>query len=316
MSDFNYQFRNQLHHFNKGGRLLVLMSIYLHKNIRYRSWPSYETIMQETGLSRPSVADSIKWLKAVGALVAVPYRKRLGDEQKLAPRKAVYQITGILEIEGKTVPYLYLSEESLAEIEQEVRDIFNSSIGELSIVQEMNVNDVDSKYVQKTPRSKYKKDSAPQNGARKTSEPKPRNLLFDSVAKHVFEIESDDELKAMNEAQGVGSRIMNIVQWLKGEKDTFKINGSGKAKSLGFISRAAEPEHVHMFVLAYKKKYNAAPPRDIEKFIEHWRAWASTLMKSTQPANQTYHVARRGAGRAAATGAERDALLKELKGAK
>lgn len=130
-----------------------------------------------------------------------------------------------------------------------------------------------------------KEDSA--NG----KSPKPRNPMFDSVATHVFEITSDDELKAMNATEGVGSRIMNITAWLNGTKDTFKINGSGKAKSLGFISKAAEPKHVELFVKHYKKKNNgAAPPRDIEKFIEHWRAWASSLKKPAD-SDQKYFTA-------------------------
>jgi len=52
MSDLNWQLRGYLHELRDDGRLFILLSIYLHRNIRNRSWPNYDTIQAETGYAR------------------------------------------------------------------------------------------------------------------------------------------------------------------------------------------------------------------------------------------------------------------------
>lgn len=111
------------------------------------------------------------------------------------------------------------------------------------------------------------KDSAPQADADTPSlklvDSKPRNELFDAVAKHVFE--TDDP-------GATGGRIAKISNWLSG-----KYEGRGESK-VGKISSPAKPEHVEKFVKAWRKDNpRATPPRDFVKFVEAWRSWASKL---------------------------------------
>lgn len=96
------------------------------------------------------------------------------------------------------------------------------------------------------------------------------DLVFDAVALHIFEI---DPLTVTKES---GGRIGPIAQWLKGKSEGLKRAG-GK---VGFISRAAEPEHVKQFALWYKGEYpDANLPYDLVKFVESWRKWATVMSK-------------------------------------
>lgn len=55
-------FRNYLHHF-KGAKLAIFMAICLHMDEHGRSFPSYDTLMELTGLNRSTVAKAIKELQ-------------------------------------------------------------------------------------------------------------------------------------------------------------------------------------------------------------------------------------------------------------
>lgn len=113
---------------------------------------------------------------------------------------------------------------------------------------------------------------------------RPRNPVFDAVSEYVFGITSAEELTRMNEEEQAGSRIGMIVSWLNQKSDRFKLGNSKKKVVLGFISSPVKPEHVKMFVDAYKREHNgASAPRDIEKFVEHWRAWASKAKAASAP---------------------------------
>lgn len=104
--------------------------------------------------------------------------------------------------------------------------------------------------------------------------PRERNLLFDAVAVHVFGI---TDLALIN---GDGAQIGIITAWLDGKLE--RIKQGRTTKIIGKLPRAASPEHVEMFARAYAKEHKgAALPRDIEKFSNHWRAWAS---KASRPA--------------------------------
>lgn len=129
------------------------------------------------------------------------------------------------------------------------------------------------------PQSKEKDSCSPvgETGVKTEKEavaPRERNLLFDAVAVHVFGI---TDLALIN---GDGAQIGIITAWLDGKLE--RIKQGRTTKIIGKLPRAASPEHVEMFARAYAKEHKgAALPRDVEKFSNHWRAWAS---KASRPA--------------------------------
>lgn len=106
-----------------GGRLSVLLCYVLHANERNRAWPSVDLLVKETGWSRSVVVKAKDWLTEHKALETVPLDKRLGKEAALHHRREVLQLTGTIELEGKTYPYLHYNKETNDSI---------SSVGELN----------------------------------------------------------------------------------------------------------------------------------------------------------------------------------------
>lgn len=103
----------------------------------------------------------------------------------------------------------------------------------------------------------------------KVTSTRKRDLLFDAVCEHVFEIDP-------NIVGQEGGRIGPIASWLSGKSEGMKRAG-GK---VGFISGPAEPAHVKQFVAAYKREHpNTNLPLDFVKFVEAWRKWASAIAK-------------------------------------
>lgn len=131
MTDLHWNLRGHLKDFRTDGRLFVLLSIYLHKNTRNRSWPSNDLIADETGLSRAPISRSIKWLAENHAVMIVPFDKRIGDEKKLPNRKNIYQLTGVIKINSAYRPYMYMTPEGWAGVIQELTGLGNSSLVEL-----------------------------------------------------------------------------------------------------------------------------------------------------------------------------------------
>ncbi len=73
-----FQFRQHLHHF-KGASLGVFMCIVLHANAHGESFPSYEQIQAETGLTPDTIGRALKHLKILtieGQRVLLTYRLR------------------------------------------------------------------------------------------------------------------------------------------------------------------------------------------------------------------------------------------------
>lgn len=101
-------------------RFDVFMYLVMSANQRLRCWPGIETIMDETGFQKAPVSEAIEWLEARGAIYTVPRDKRIGDEEKLHGNKKVWQLTGIMEIEGKIVEYLHLQPENKESIIAEI----------------------------------------------------------------------------------------------------------------------------------------------------------------------------------------------------
>lgn len=102
-----------------------------------------------------------------------------------------------------------------------------------------------------------------------------RDPVFDAVAEYIFNI---NPLEVNKET---GGRIGVISSWLNGKSDGLKRNG-GK---VGYISRPAEPEHVKRFAAWYKAKHpNISMPRDLLKFVDYWRQWATEQSKAAAAA--------------------------------
>lgn len=109
------------------------------------------------------------------------------------------------------------------------------------------------------------KISAPDGagGDKKAKKPREKNPLFDAVAMQVFNIAPDN-------IGGDGGRIGIISSWLAGYEP------KGKYADLGAIKAPASEQHIKMFVTWWRNKYpNATMPRDLIKFVEYWRQWAS-----------------------------------------
>ena len=105
----------------RDARLAVMLCFILHANHRLRCYPSTETLCRETGFNRPSVIEAREWLIARKALVVVPHDKRIGDERKLPNRQFVYQLTGVIEVKSGLRPYLLMTPETTAAVEEELR---------------------------------------------------------------------------------------------------------------------------------------------------------------------------------------------------
>jgi hypothetical protein len=189
MSDLHWCLRDHLQEFRTDGRLFVLLSIYLHKNTRNRSWPSNELIRKETGLSRAPVSQSVQWLIDHKAVVLVPYDKRVGKETKLAKRKNIYQLTGLIEINGKFIPYLFMNPESWRGIADELNVLGNSSISELlqdeSLISELSRSEL-SNFEPKGIKSSSSEGSKPSKGKKEKKKSAPLGAKPSSKKKPDF----------------------------------------------------------------------------------------------------------------------------------
>lgn len=108
----SFDLKKGLHHLTVDDRWSVLTVFILHANARNRCYPTMETVAQmgaNGNLKRATAAK--RWLIEVGALILVPYNKRVGDEQKLPRRQHVYQLTGKFIADGQSFNYLYLNPE-------------------------------------------------------------------------------------------------------------------------------------------------------------------------------------------------------------
>ena len=124
-------------------------------------------------------------------------------------------------------------------------------------------------------KSKRKRAPKPQAKPRKFCPPEP---VYEAVELHVAGIKSDPNVPYAWKAP-----IGYIAKWLKGEIAKWK------DIELGKISHPAEARHVEMFAKWYRNKHqNAALPTDVEKFIRHWRAWASSLKSEASPAAREF----------------------------
>lgn len=93
----------------------VLMALCTRANDRLRCWPSTERLIADTGLHLNSVIEARKYLIETGAIKLVLGKDRVGDEKKLPPRQFVYELTGVICLNGQMVPYLYVGAQQVAQ---------------------------------------------------------------------------------------------------------------------------------------------------------------------------------------------------------
>ncbi len=118
MSIIDHRIKHILHHFRDSGRLNVLIALISHANVRNRCYPSMRLIAKETGYALEAVNEAKKWLEEHGAIEMVKYQQRVGDERRIkSVRQNVYQLTGVINIDGVEHPYLYVSPSEISNTE-------------------------------------------------------------------------------------------------------------------------------------------------------------------------------------------------------
>jgi hypothetical protein len=96
----------------KGNLGWLFTMYYLHSDQLLRCFPSNETLKEETGIKHDGTLQKQRdQLIAMKALILVPNDKRLEEKEKeLHPRRYVYQITGIIELEdGTVIPTVHIN---------------------------------------------------------------------------------------------------------------------------------------------------------------------------------------------------------------
>jgi hypothetical protein len=110
MPVLDHRLKDILHHFRDSGRLSLLIALISHANVRNRCWPSMRLLAKETGYGLAAINEAKKWLEETGAIEVVKYDERVGDEKKkINHLQNVYQLTGVIKLNGKVHPYLYVS---------------------------------------------------------------------------------------------------------------------------------------------------------------------------------------------------------------
>lgn len=183
-STLHWELRKHLKDLRDDGRLAVLTALILHSNIRLRCWVSVDLLVAETGWSRPLVSKAKAWLHERGAFVLVPYRKRVDEELKLPTRQHVYQLTGMMDIDGKPIKYLFMNPEAEDAIKAVLSTLGHSKADERSLDERLHTErSLDERKVSTiskgNPISKGNTQREDTARARK-AEPK----IYDDVPKH------------------------------------------------------------------------------------------------------------------------------------
>lgn len=204
---------------SKMARLHVLVYLMACANQRCRCWPSIPRMADETGISASTINEAKEWLITHKALAIVPFDKREGKERAISHRQNVYQLTGVVEIEGKLWSYMLMNDEIKAAIEEELKDLnfdvnvnserlesdrsnsakevsTNSSQGStnknLSVANNATGGDSNldtgskESPMQQTAQTNHKDPSPPLAPAPLPRKPRQRDPIFDAVAEHIF----------------------------------------------------------------------------------------------------------------------------------
>lgn len=102
-------------------RFYILHYLISSANPRLRCFPGIETIMADTGFEKAGVVAALGWLERHGVMYNVPQDKRVGKEAELHPRKKVWQLTGVIELNGAIVPYLMMRDEDKRMVIEELQ---------------------------------------------------------------------------------------------------------------------------------------------------------------------------------------------------
>lgn len=117
MATLDYKIYNVFDDMSKDNRWGFLTILILRRNKRNRCWPAMRTIakkaypgkMKESAGNLGMATRAKRWLLAHGAITLVKPEHRIGAEKKLARNRHVYQLTGVVVIDKKVYPYLYIS---------------------------------------------------------------------------------------------------------------------------------------------------------------------------------------------------------------
>jgi hypothetical protein len=185
----DFDLKRCFHILTQEDRWNVLGVYMLHANIRNRCWPSMDTVTRmATNGNRGHATRAKKWLIEHGAIEIVPGGKRVGDEEKkLPPRQHIYQLTGILKIDGQTYRYLYHSTQADVEpkrsdgqtfkrstIESFDGESFDGETGSISSDSLSNESDIPTS-------DDMGSDDPPKDPPKKARKRKP-DVVFDTIA--------------------------------------------------------------------------------------------------------------------------------------
>lgn len=103
-------------HDTSGAALYVFWALSAHKNERGRAYPKIDTLVRETGFSRPTVIEAIKVLASLGIISKVSKDKRVDEELEIAYQRSMYQVHGTLTYKGESYPLLYMPSNESKEV--------------------------------------------------------------------------------------------------------------------------------------------------------------------------------------------------------
>lgn len=291
----NWQLRDALKHLSKGGRLSVLTSYILHANTRNRVWISIDKIVKETGLSKPTVVAAKKWLEDSGAIVPVPNDKRVDKELELHHLIDVFEITGLLTIDGKQYPYLYANPESLgSENEPKEESLGKNSLRkefytEGSIKDSLEVGSKESAQPAESPNGNHSS-----NGDSTTAPAVAERTLFIAILDHAYGITYTPR---MSIPTGTAVNIQACIKALNTELSppatVAEIDGyytEARKGARADYKPVKSPKKLPGYILEYRQKHTpiprptplAKPPEPVKPMTPEGRQKAADFLEEAR----------------------------------
>lgn len=264
----HHDFRNAVKLLRKEPAALAVYMIYVSRmDNQAVAFPSIRGLSKDTGWSTRKVQDARTYLTTMGLLTRID-----NPSDNPMDRRAFYRVNDSFEYEGKTY-YTLFNGAQVPDVrdEKEHMHVLPNSTPRTT---PSNVDAVARKVV---PPSEGKsipngiEPAAKAAAKRKKSKANPRSaelepdIIYETVETHIFGIEGTPDMPYQ-----WSGRCGQITSWLKGAV------ASVDGQEVGKISRPAAPEHIKAFARAWVKEHTGAPlPRKPDRFVEHWRAWAS-----------------------------------------